>query len=906
MLYFKIGVGELMIRKQRYDLAVPIIQAITSSVELNEVARESLELWVDNVASVSVMLMNLGYFPQAAALLLLGDLWIKEYLTLSSGAKIPEEGYVVAKVLFCNGVLLANQCLYAGARKNYNQAIKAMQCYPLSTYRDKELIVNIYLHAASLLGTLGVFGPAEFLSLSALQCASELVACHNNAVRKSYFRVLESRAHSNLGVLYQYIDWDEGAHYHFKIGYGINQSVLPDDHITLVKSKLNVLESSDPDGLDLGELHKIEELLGSDSPESEEYSRILILLGTKYQHNKLLLEAEQYFTKAIQLPNRLAVRIIPLVQLARINALRNNFGAANGHYLEAIRIANHCDTVDSVRVNILYCKFLADHGRHSDGITHLMVVMDICLKIMYSVATVSKPSVQLLVIESVYDAFACCVQYMKALNGKTVDIELNLCSGNSSQMEQFNYAVLNFFISTAELSKEALRTAKHTTEKVESAGYRARLPSLKVDPSASPFFKPWSTNIDDVILHEPGVPQDSLLQIFNNLPEDTGFVQYFHDPYLDVIGNYLALVITPSKRSAHLLTLGQKTEIDSLICKVHPLGAEYIAVVARDDTFRGSRNIPDMDQFDVQFDGGDMVDHYQTLSENIWYPVEKHVGSFRKLIISRSGLLYLFPFELLQLSNGQNQQFLVDKYSFSYMTALDLIMTNKQKVGLGSTLGPPLIIADPNYDLGQVSPGCVARSKSIYGRLPGSKEEGERLGELLHVVPKMHNEATKSVLKDIQVPPTILHFATHAEFSNRTNAIILAGANVYARGGTVPPEVYDGILTTYDVSFLSLNGTKLVVLSTCISGIGVVSFNGLFGFLKEFLAAGVKCLIVSLCPVQDSTTSTFMTCMYTKLIQEKTTVNEAVRAARDMLRTAGEPKWSWASFIVVGNGEIKI
>lgn len=184
------------------------------------------------------------------------------------------------------------------------------------------------------------------------------------------------------------------------------------------------------------------------------------------------------------------------------------------------------------------------------------------------------------------------------------------------------------------------------------------------------------------------------------------------------------------------------------------------------------------------------------------------MGNLKKLIVGRSGLLYIFPFELLQLENGE---LLEDKYSFCYMTGMgnacylqmsnisnisicyeDLLQLKQEKEDIA--VGPPLVIADPDYDLGQVPPGSIPRGKVLvstarywlfnvitidqsesYKRLPGANKEGIELADLLKVSPKMQNEATKSVLKDLQVPPLLIHFASHAHFSQMTNVIVLAG-----------------------------------------------------------------------------------------------------------------------------------
>src|SRR5262249_12849498 len=135
-----------------------------------------------------------------------------------------------------------------------------------------------------------------------------------------------------------------------------------------------------------------------------------------------------------------------------------------------------------------------------------------------------------------------------------------------------------------------------------------------------------------------------------------------------------------------------------------------------------------------------------------------------------------------------------------------------------------------------------------------TREEGERVATLLGVQPWLKADALEARVK-ARRSPWVLHLATHGfflqdqprdpdkEFPQAAvgsqaegvlgrlsgpgmenpllrSGLALAGANIWLRGGVVPPEAEDGLLTAEDVTGLDLLDTELVVLSACETGLG--------------------------------------------------------------------------------------
>lgn len=128
--------------------------------------------------------------------------------------------------------------------------------------------------------------------------------------------------------------------------------------------------------------------------------------------------------------------------------------------------------------------------------------------------------------------------------------------------------------------------------------------------------------------------------------------------------------------------------------------------------------------------------------------------------------------------------------------------------------------------------------------------------------------------------------------------LALAGANQRDNDGE------DGILTALEVSELDLQGTELVVLSACETGIGAVSSGeGVYGLRRAFAITGAQSQIMSLWQVDDIGTSELMTLYYQNLLDKRQGRSEALRNAQlEMLNTGTyQHPYYWASFILSGN-----
>jgi CHAT domain-containing protein len=102
--------------------------------------------------------------------------------------------------------------------------------------------------------------------------------------------------------------------------------------------------------------------------------------------------------------------------------------------------------------------------------------------------------------------------------------------------------------------------------------------------------------------------------------------------------------------------------------------------------------------------------------------------------------------------------------------------------------------------------------------------------------------------------------------------------------GEFPDPSNDGILTAEEVAGLDLDGTWLVTLSACETGVGQVqSGEGVFGLRRAFMMAGAQNLLMTLWPVSDETTPKIMADFYREALKTGDAAGSLAKVQRDWL-----------------------
>ena len=266
----------------------------------------------------------------------------------------------------------------------------------------------------------------------------------------------------------------------------------------------------------------------------------------------------------------------------------------------------------------------------------------------------------------------------------------------------------------------------------------------------------------------------------------------------------------------------------------------------------------------------------------VFAPVRAALPEVNDYYVSPDGLLRLFPFASLVDASGVP---VIENYRIQTLsTGRDLLRS------------APAHSAQPAWvgGLSQFGP----RGQGIFfPPIPQAKEEAREVAEIIRPKPQELDDSqmTKQFLTRQLNGPQILHLATHGYYSGTMGGIALKDANL----GT------QNILNQEEVAGLHLQGTQLVVLSACETGLGEASFaDGVIGLQRSLTLAGARAELLTSWPLNDSTTKYLMVAFYHNLFDRKLTKAESLRQAQlDMIHQGLDPYY-WAPFVLYGDGGV--
>ena len=215
-----------------------------------------------------------------------------------------------------------------------------------------------------------------------------------------------------------------------------------------------------------------------------------------------------------------------------------------------------------------------------------------------------------------------------------------------------------------------------------------------------------------------------------------------------------------------------------------------------------------------------------------------------------------------------------------------------------------LMIGNPSYDvkerdLGREEPDKSDLTRSVSMDLEGIKQlpfaelETKRIAERVDGKLVTGFEATKNLLLSAEDYENV-HIATHGLFdlSNETDSLyssclLFAGVKNWMRTGKISEFYGNGIVTADEISRMDLRCVKMVVLSSCLSGMSEIFGNkGFHGMVGAMSAAGVHYVITHLWKANDFSTAILMDAFYYYYAEENDSPPVALAKAQDFLRTA--------------------
>ncbi len=295
--------------------------------------------------------------------------------------------------------------------------------------------------------------------------------------------------------------------------------------------------------------------------------------------------------------------------------------------------------------------------------------------------------------------------------------------------------------------------------------------------------------------------------------------------------------------------------------------------------------------------------------DQYWARVDPLLIGKKTIYVSADGVYNQISINTLKKTGGD---FLLNRYDLILVgNSKDLIAMKSQKAAASKKNA--FLLGFPDYGGDAVA------------ALPGTKVEIESIDKILKTggyqeTPYMQRGATEAIVKEMK-GPALVHIATHGYFQrdvdqgsmgvHEDNAknnpllrsgILLAGASPTIKGELLPNlESNDnGILTAYEAMNLNLEGTDLIVLSACETGLGDVrAGEGVYGLQRSFLVAGAKALVMSLWKVDDAATQALMTNFYTNLTKGGSKAKAFKQAQLQLMLKYKEPYY-WGAFVMMG------
>ncbi len=307
----------------------------------------------------------------------------------------------------------------------------------------------------------------------------------------------------------------------------------------------------------------------------------------------------------------------------------------------------------------------------------------------------------------------------------------------------------------------------------------------------------------------------------------------------------------------------------------------------------------------------------QDLYKSVWLPLAPYLANTTEVYVIPDGILHLFPFKALKDEKGH---YLAESKQITLLSsARDIVLPP-----LTGRTSNSIIFAAPDYGktTDKAKTATANRNRSVATRqediyfvpLQAAAVEGKTLSKLIGTkqpVQLFQNKQASEAQVDSIKAPRILHLATHGFFladksENNQNPLTRSGLALtnanFGIKGQKQADGTDGILTALEVLGLNLEGTDLVTLSACETGVGDIQVGeGVYSLNRAFQEAGAKNVLSTLWSVADEQTQQFMQNFYTLVLNGDSPQQALQKTQLKFINDkALKDPFFWAAFTVVG------
>jgi CHAT domain-containing protein/Flp pilus assembly protein TadD len=263
------------------------------------------------------------------------------------------------------------------------------------------------------------------------------------------------------------------------------------------------------------------------------------------------------------------------------------------------------------------------------------------------------------------------------------------------------------------------------------------------------------------------------------------------------------------------------------------------------------------------------------------------------VIFIPQGELFQISFPALQDNNGT---YLIERHSILTIPAIQVLQfTRQQRQNLtDSNNDRALVVGNPVMPKTISIPGESEIVLDLVP-LPGAEREARSIAEILNTSTTIGQAATETAIARQISSASLVHFATHGLLDDFTKSGI-PGAIALA-----PGEDNDGVLTANEILDLQLNA-KLVVISACDTGRGLLTRDGVVGLSRSLLAAGTSSVVIALWEIYDDSTAELMNEFYRQLAQ-KQPLAQALRLAMLKTKQQFSHPINWGAFTLIGEAK---